>query len=107
MRHGKCHTASGQPSSAVSCTTQNVEIRSRATFCIYMCQHRLQFMWLFSCMACALLTPVCVLPLLQTKVASKARHPHWGETFKLPIMVQSSSIVPFYSSFCVPPAVPS
>lgn len=23
----------------------------------------------------------------QTKVASKARHPHWGESFKLPIMV--------------------
>ena len=34
----------------------------------------------------ALLKPVHML--LQTKVASKARHPHWGETFKLPIMVR-------------------
>ena len=37
----------------------------------------------------ALLTPLR-MPL-QTKVASKARHPHWGETFKLPIMVRSPS----------------
>jgi hypothetical protein len=39
----------------------------------------------------------CLRAAAQTKVASKARHPHWGESFKLPIMVRSPCMVPFYS----------